>query len=401
MKLNEHAAISAPSLLLVPYEAHHVPTYHQWMEDPKIQEATASEPLTLEEEYENQQSWRTSTDKLTFIICTPLPSSPQFPVTTVPDDADIPSKMIGDVNLFLYPSEDDFSSEAAPPIPKEVVGEVDIMIASPEHRGKGLGEKAVRAFVGYIWEKRREITKEYISDKMEDGAEQGSVEAPKLKMLMAKIGEGNECSIKLFRDKLGWEQEGERNYFGELKFVLRDVEGFVRKGEEGVEGVRRWLLSSVGTEYPQPLDIYTTRDKKPRTTNQAHTFIDLSQDIKHLLKHDASKWSQDDYCHRRLSAVPALFSLQAVASYIILPYATRGCVLLPDPSTGAGRTTTVCQMTSYIYHFLCNMIQVCIQNFILVVCGGEMAHNVAFSHKDPEWKIKEYSSGGLWSNKEA
>ncbi|KAK4203737.1 putative acetyltransferase [Triangularia verruculosa] len=230
MKLNEHTAISTPSFLLVPYEAHHVPTYHQWMKDPKIQEATASEPLTLEEEYENQQSWRTSTDKLTFIICSPLPDTASS-CEKIPQDADTPTKMIGDVNLFLYPCEDDFSSEPAPPIPKEVVGELDIMIACPDHRGNGLGGKVVKAFVGYIWEKREEIMKEYISDKIDDGEE---VEVPKLKMLMAKIGEGNEQSLRVFRDKLGWEQEGERNYFGELKFVLGDVEGFVTEGGRGV-----------------------------------------------------------------------------------------------------------------------------------------------------------------------
>jgi hypothetical protein len=38
-----------------------------------MQEATASERLTLEEEYENQESWRASHDKLTFIICEPHP----------------------------------------------------------------------------------------------------------------------------------------------------------------------------------------------------------------------------------------------------------------------------------------------------------------------------------------
>ncbi|KAK0739248.1 GNAT domain-containing protein [Apiosordaria backusii] len=256
MKLNEHTAISTPSLLLVPYEAHHVPTYHQWMEDPQIQEATASEPLTLQEEYENQLSWRTSTDKLTFIICSPLPlPSEHHPplatnpdtIKTVPQDADTPPKMLGDINLFLYPSEDSSSSSSpAPPIPKEVVGEVDIMIASPEHRGKGLGEKATRAFIGYIWENKEEIMKEYISDKIDDGVDVGEeeVEVPKLTMLMAKVGEGNEQSLRLFGEKLGWEQEGGRNYFGELKFVLRDVGGFVgekkKKGEEegGVQVVR-------------------------------------------------------------------------------------------------------------------------------------------------------------------
>lgn len=34
--------------------ASHVPRYHEWMSDPAVREATASEELTLEEEYEMQ-----------------------------------------------------------------------------------------------------------------------------------------------------------------------------------------------------------------------------------------------------------------------------------------------------------------------------------------------------------
>ena len=49
---------SAPSVtILVPYRKEHVPKYHEWMKSPFLLEMTASEPLTLDEEYEMQKSW--------------------------------------------------------------------------------------------------------------------------------------------------------------------------------------------------------------------------------------------------------------------------------------------------------------------------------------------------------
>ncbi|KAJ4302192.1 methionyl-tRNA synthetase [Collariella sp. IMI 366227] len=193
-----------------------------------IQEATASDRLTLEEEYENQQSWRASHDKLTFIICQPLSSPPVIRSGTsiLAGEPDAPERMVGDVNLFLYPYEDDDEDDGVPSAaPGFCVGEVDIMIADQVHRGKGMGRGVVQGFLQYVARHVEGIMREYAEDKDMEVA-------PGLKLLMAKINQGNGKSIALFRS-LGFEQEGEVNYFGEVKLVLRDLGRFAEEVPEG------------------------------------------------------------------------------------------------------------------------------------------------------------------------
>lgn len=42
--------------------------YHKWMSDPVLLKLTASEPLTIDQEYEMQETWRNDEDSM-FIIC--------------------------------------------------------------------------------------------------------------------------------------------------------------------------------------------------------------------------------------------------------------------------------------------------------------------------------------------
>ncbi|KAK4217114.1 GNAT domain-containing protein [Rhypophila decipiens] len=279
MRQNEFVAVSTDKVLLVPYDRRHVLTYHGWMEDPAIQEATASERLTLEEEYENQESWRASHDKMTFIVCQPLPSlssitngshsepmlDPKTGRETIQAGiVDTPDKMVGDINLFLSPCEDDEEEEQHPPrnntgvITKQFVGEVDIMIANAQNQGRGIGKAAVLAFLGYIGRHLGEILREYYYQDQTDQesrleTKQQTVVKLELHSLVAKINQTNERSIALFKS-LGFEQEGDGpNFFGEVKLVLPFAKfttgfsnysisqappwykelGYVRAGEEG------------------------------------------------------------------------------------------------------------------------------------------------------------------------
>lgn len=61
-----------PALRLAPYLPCHVQRYHAWLTEPALLAATASEPLSVEEERENQDSWLRSMEKLTFILTVPV-----------------------------------------------------------------------------------------------------------------------------------------------------------------------------------------------------------------------------------------------------------------------------------------------------------------------------------------
>lgn len=242
------SAISTPRLLLVPYDSRHVPRYHEWMSDPvrslrfamfskttfslrrkanqeifyqSILEATASEPLTLDEEFENQASWRASHDKLTFILCHPISTEDGRVRIAQAGQADTAEKMVGDINFFLYPWDDEEDTDGTRGKLDSCIGEVDIMIAGDSDRGKGLGKAAVSTFMHYIWSNLDAILEEYQSSSSAPTANGQDGAKLVLKLLMAKIKASNVHSIALFKG-LGFEQEGDVNYFGEIKMVLKD-----------------------------------------------------------------------------------------------------------------------------------------------------------------------------------
>ena len=172
MRLNEHCAVRTDRLLLVPYESHHVPRYHEWMSNAELRDLTASEPLTLEEEYKMQRTWREDEDKLTFILL----------------DGD-KNAMLGDVNLFLHPRSSFEMTYTA---------EVEVMIAEPGARGKGLGGEAVLAMLCYA---RRHLP------------------APGPACFIAKVGFDNAPSLRLFH-RLGFRETRRIDVFREIELQL-------------------------------------------------------------------------------------------------------------------------------------------------------------------------------------
>ena len=177
MRCNRDLVLETSAVTLVPYRPEHVPTYHGWMGDPWLQEMTASEPLSLAEEYAMCTSWQEDADKLTFII---LDSAAGTGVEA----------MVGDVNLFFHAwlREEDDADYA--------VAEVEVMIGEPSARRKGLATEAVRLMLDYA---ATELT---------------------TRKFVAKIKMANAPSLALFSSKLGFVEVERDEGFQEIELHM-------------------------------------------------------------------------------------------------------------------------------------------------------------------------------------
>jgi len=114
------------------------------MQSTELRELTASEELTLEEEYSMQRSWQEDEDKLTFIVlarqleCSVQADDNDSEVLLTNDDIKT-LPMIGDVNLFLKHQRDDPDFEV----------ECEVMIAEAAYRGQRRAHAALALLLSY------------------------------------------------------------------------------------------------------------------------------------------------------------------------------------------------------------------------------------------------------------
>ncbi|KAJ0973633.1 hypothetical protein J5N97_015598 [Dioscorea zingiberensis] len=171
-------SIVGEKVILVPYMKEHVPRYHQWMQDPALLAATASEPLTLDEEYQMHHTWTQDPRKHTFIVLDKQLLREEFVEGHPHEEA-----MVGDVNIYMNDPDD------------LQLAEIEIMIAEPESRGKGLGKASILMMMSF------------------------AIKNYGIQTFRAKIGESNKPSLDLFR-KLGFQDVSYSDAFKEVTLEL-------------------------------------------------------------------------------------------------------------------------------------------------------------------------------------
>jgi len=179
---NKQTVFVNSEIALVPYNKHLVQTYHGWMNEEMLK-ATSSEPLTIKEEYEMQNTWIHDTDKITFILL----DLKKWISNTVVDQDELNEHeancTFGDINMFLTEEKD------------YIEGEISVMIALDRYRRKGNATNIVKCFINLL---RAEIG---VTD------------------VRAKIDLDNTASINLFKNKLKFKEESICEPFQQVTLV--------------------------------------------------------------------------------------------------------------------------------------------------------------------------------------
>ncbi|ETS63394.1 hypothetical protein PaG_01675 [Moesziomyces aphidis] len=227
MRINRNAVLVGRRSVLVPYRKQHVPRYHEWMKDPLIQEQTASEPLSLEQEYEMQQSWAVDEDKLTFIILARPDTGSNGNEDKDTIDLLPNCTMVGDVNIFLnarheYDDEDeeqarkDSSSQ-----PADIYdAECEIMIAEHGYRRKGIAREALKMMFEYVTAAPTPTAESGKMPQVDKPSSHCSLPIPP-EWLTCKISLTNQASIRLF-ESLGFPRQSVSEVWQEVEMRLTD-----------------------------------------------------------------------------------------------------------------------------------------------------------------------------------
>ncbi|XP_031554134.1 N-acetyltransferase 9-like protein [Actinia tenebrosa] len=184
MKINGSTILVGDKVVLVPYREEHVPKYHDWMQSPELLEQTASERLTLSQEYDMQRSWYEDEHKCTFLIL-----DKRKWMDTEQNEID---SMVGDVNLFFNDNDEPNTAE------------IEIMIAEHSCRRKGFGKEAVYIMMHY------------------------GITNLKIDKFRAKIGCKNKASLNLFNN-MGFRTVSTSEVFQESTLELHVTDSFRQK----------------------------------------------------------------------------------------------------------------------------------------------------------------------------
>ncbi|PVV05365.1 hypothetical protein BB560_000119 [Smittium megazygosporum] len=174
------------------------------MKSEELLELTASEPLTLEEEYEMQESWHLDEKKCTFILAVQVDTHKDSKPDSSNENTETSGKstvckfdsksvkLIGDVNIYLNDEED------------KNRGEIEIMIAEKGFQGRGIAKEALKIMMYY------------------------AIKDIGLTSVYCRILEKNVASIKLF-ELLGFRFVERSEYFNEVTYEQQFDEEQVKK----------------------------------------------------------------------------------------------------------------------------------------------------------------------------